>query len=179
MGGRHAHRPLSPHERGFLSAWKYRLCIEQHPVTEIAAPPWTPGGGSVGNTTLSTRIRRSQGSRGTQSRETKTWQTTPPAATEQKSEENIETMKQAAIATSTPVPQTADGHPFCLSYHLKGVCNSNCGGRHAHRPLSPHERGILSAWKYRLCIEQHPVTEIAPPPLDPMGGLSRKHHALN
>ena len=36
-----------------------------------------------------------------------------------------QSMEQAAIAIGTPVPQTADGRPFCLSYHLKGVCNSN------------------------------------------------------
>ena len=58
-----------------------------------------------------------------------------------------QSMEQSAIAKGTPVPQTADGRPFFLSYHLKGVCNSNCGGHHAHRPLSPHEWGILIAWK--------------------------------
>ena len=54
-------------------------------------------------------------------------------------------MEQATIATGSPVLQTADGRPFCLTYHLKGVCNSNCGGRHAHRMIYLHERGILSA----------------------------------
>ena len=90
-GGRHAHRTLSPHEQGILSAWKSRLCTDPHPVSEISALPWTPGGGSVGNTTLSTRSQRSQGSRGTRIRDSKTWQTTPPAATD-KNEDNIETI---------------------------------------------------------------------------------------
>ena len=80
-------------------------------------------------------------------------------------------MEQAAIATGTPVPQTADGRQSCLSYHLKDVCNSNCGGRHAHRPISTHEWGILIAWKSRFCIEPHLVTEIATPPWTPWGGL--------
>ena len=91
----------------------------------------------------------------------------------------LKSMEQAVIATGTPVLQTADGRPFCLSYHLKGVCNSKWGGRHAHRPLSPHKWGILSAWKSLFCIKPHPVTEIAAPPWTPGGGLSRKNHALH
>ena len=79
-------------------------------------------------------------------------------------------MEQATILTGSPVPQTADGLPFCLSYHLKGVCDSNCGSRQAHRALSPHERGILSAWKYRFCTDPHPVSEISAPPWTPGGG---------
>ena len=30
------------------------------------------------------------------------------------------------------VPETDDGHIFCLGYHLKGGCNYNCGGMHSH-----------------------------------------------
>ena len=37
----------------------------------------------------------------------------------------LQSMEQAKIAIDTPVPQTSDGRPFFLSYHLKGVCNSN------------------------------------------------------
>ena len=103
---------------------------------EISTPPWTPGGGSVGNTAISTRSQRSQNSQGTRSRDTR----------------------------------TADGRPFCLIYHLKGVCNSNCGGCHAHRTLSQHERGTLSEWKSRFCAETHPMGEISTPPWTPGGG---------
>ena len=81
-----------------------------------------------------------------------------------------QSMEQSNITTGSPVTQTADGHPFCLSYHLKGVCNSNCSGRHAHRTLSPNERGILSAWKSRFCTETHPVAEISTPPWTPGRG---------
>ena len=49
-----------------------------------------------------------------------------------------QSMEQAAETKYMPVPQTDDGFPFCLSYHLKGVCNSNCGGHHAHRTFSSH-----------------------------------------
>ena len=77
-GDRHAHRTLSSHEQGVLSAWKSRFCTTQPPVNKIASPHWAPGGGSVGNTTLSSRSRISQGTRGTRSRNTKTWHTMPP-----------------------------------------------------------------------------------------------------
>ena len=82
-----------------------------------------------------------------------------------------QSMEQSNVTTGSPVPQTADGRPFCLSYHLKGVCNSNCGGRHSHRTLSPHKRGILSTWKSLFCAETHPVAEILAPPWTPGGGL--------
>ena len=82
-------------------------------------------------------------------------------------------------ATGAPVPQTDDGRPFCLSYHLKGVCNSNCCGRHAHRTLYPHEQGVLSAWKSQFCTAPPPVTEIAPPPLGTRRELSGEYHALH
>ena len=79
-------------------------------------------------------------------------------------------MEQAITATGSPVPQRSDGRPFCLSYHLKSVCNSNCGGCHAHRTLSSHERGVLSAWKSRFCADTHLVSEISAPPWTPGGG---------
>ena len=59
----------------------------------------------------------------------------------------LQSMEKSEKATGAPVPQNDDGRPFCLSYHLKGVCNSNCGGRHAQMTLSPHEQGVLSDWK--------------------------------
>ena len=81
-----------------------------------------------------------------------------------------QSMEQLNVTTGSPVPQTADGRPFCLSYHLKGVCNSKFGGRHAHQTLSLHKRGTLSAWKSRFCAETHPVGEISTPPLGPQAG---------
>ena len=79
-------------------------------------------------------------------------------------------LEQAAETSVTPVPQTDDDCPFCLSYYLKGVCNSNCGGRHAHRTLSSHDQGVLSAWKSRFCTAQPPVTKITAPHWAPGGG---------
>ena len=56
-----------------------------------------------------------------------------------------QSMEQKAESTVTPVPQTDKGCPLCLSYHIKGVCNSNCGRRHAHRTLSLNKQVVLSA----------------------------------
>ena len=52
---------------------------------------------------------------------------------------------------------TNAGRPFCLSYHLKCVCNSNCGGRHGHRCLLVRKRGLMAAWKYQFCGEVSPL----------------------
>ena len=68
-----------------------------------------------------------------------------------------QSMEQAANATGASVPQTDDGRPFCLSYHLKGVSKSNGGVCHAHRTLSPHNQGVLSAWKSRFCDAPPPI----------------------
>ena len=79
-------------------------------------------------------------------------------------------MEKAAETTGTPVPQTDNVRPFCLIYCLKGVCNSNCGGCHAHRTLSSQEQGVLSAWKSILCAAQPPAIDIAVPHWEPVGG---------
>ena len=44
----------------------------------------------MGNTTLSTRSRIYQGTRGTQSRDMKTWHTTPPSTPSGTTDPNIE-----------------------------------------------------------------------------------------
>ena len=80
-----------------------------------------------------------------------------------------QSMEQTENKTGAPVPQINDGRPFCFSYHLKGVCNSTCGGRHAHRTLFHHKQGVLSAWIYRFCSAPPPVTKIAAPPWAPGG----------
>ena len=36
----------------------------------------------------------------------------------------------AATADEVDIPQTDENRHFCLSYHLKGVCNTHCGGQH-------------------------------------------------
>ena len=51
------------------------------------------------------------------------------------------------------IPATEDGDQFCLSFHLKGVHNSNCGGRHSHRALSQSEFGRFDGWHEKFCKE--------------------------
>ena len=89
-GGRHAHRTISSHEQGVLNYWKSIFFTAQPLVTNIAAPHWALGGGSLGNNKLSTRSRRSQGTRGTPGRDTKTWHTMPPPTTSDTPDPNIE-----------------------------------------------------------------------------------------
>ena len=60
------------------------------------------------------------------------------------------------------IPETDDGRHFCLSFHLKGMCNSNCGGRHSHRALSQSKFGRLVGWCEKFCSEEAapPVREV-------------------
>ena len=44
-------------------------------------------------------------------------------------------MDMSEEMTGEAAPLTDNVHPFCLSFHLKGVCNSNFGGRHANQCL--------------------------------------------
>ena len=48
-----------------------------------------------------------------------------------------------AEANGVNIPQMYNGRHCCLSYHIKGVCNTHCGGRHLHIPLSQIEFGRL------------------------------------
>ena len=51
---------------------------------------------------------------------------------------------------------------FFLSYHIKGLCNTHCGGKHSHRPLSQIEFRRLGEWRDRYCggDEAPPVREV-------------------
>ena len=49
------------------------------------------------------------------------------------------------------IPSMDDGRHFFLSYRLKGVCKSHCGGRNSLRTMSQAEMGRMSTWKYRFC----------------------------
>ena len=63
----------------------------------------------------------------------------------------IRTAIGKAAANGVYIPQTDNGRHFCLSYHLKGACNTHCGGRQLHRPLSQSEFGRLGEWRDRYC----------------------------
>ena len=74
----------------------------------------------------------------------------------------IRTSIDAAAVDGVEIPQTDNDRHFCLSYHLKGVCNTHCGSRHFHRPLSQSKLGRLDKWRDRYCgrDEAPPVREV-------------------
>ena len=63
----------------------------------------------------------------------------------------IRTATDSAVAKVVDIPQMDNGRHFCLLHHLKGVCNTHCGGRHLHRPLSKSKFGRLGKWRNRYC----------------------------
>ena len=50
---------------------------------------------------------------------------------------------------------------FLLRYHLKVLCNSNCGSQHSHRLLSQSDNTRLADWGYYYCgdVTNPPVQE--------------------
>eukprot|EP00980_Cylindrotheca_fusiformis_P012538 scaffold3079_cov119-Cylindrotheca_fusiformis.AAC.14 len=74
-------------------------------------------------------------------------------------EKNIKTGTLKANLTSrTPpvqIPRNAAGTPHCLAYHIKGLCNSNCGASADHRPLTEPETTALVTW----CDEHYKIVE--------------------
>ena len=63
----------------------------------------------------------------------------------------IRTAIGVAAVEGVDTPQTDNGCQFNLSYHLKGVCNTHCGGQHLHRPLSQSEFGRHGKWRECFC----------------------------
>ena len=59
----------------------------------------------------------------------------------------IRTGIDKAEANGVNIPLKDDSFHFCLSYHLKGVCNTYCEGRHLRRPLFQSEFGRLGKWR--------------------------------
>ena len=65
-----------------------------------------------------------------------------------------------AVDVGAEISETEDGHHFCLSYHLKDVCNSNCGGRHFHWTLLKGKFAHLTECQDMLCrADAHPEVE--------------------
>ena len=48
--------------------------------------------------------------------------------------------------TTNRVPPNATGTEMCLSYHIKGMCNTNCARRGDHRDHAPDEDQTLQQW---------------------------------
>jgi hypothetical protein len=51
------------------------------------------------------------------------------------------------LVGTDPVPRNEAGTPMCLSYHVRGICFSNCRRKADHeRPLSTKDKTTLSNW---------------------------------
>jgi hypothetical protein len=53
---------------------------------------------------------------------------------------------RAATAAGNPIPKADSGVDMCVSYHVKGVCNSNCGRKSDHKPHTEPETTRLLGW---------------------------------
>ena len=62
----------------------------------------------------------------------------------------------AAADFDIGMPETDDSRHFCLSCNLKGVCNSNCGGRNSHRTMNQGEMGRMMEWRNFFHAEEPP-----------------------
>jgi hypothetical protein len=61
-------------------------------------------------------------------------------------------LKKAANSGST-IPSDTNGVPFCLAYHIRGLCYTNCsrhrskgGSKTQHRVQTPVDLGIILPW---------------------------------
>jgi hypothetical protein len=55
---------------------------------------------------------------------------------------------QRAVTTGNPIPKNDGGQDMCITYHVKGFCNMNCGRKLDHEPPkhTPEEDARLAAW---------------------------------
>ena len=51
-----------------------------------------------------------------------------------------------ALEKGNALPQNAQKLDMCISYHVKGICNSRCGRKSDHRAHNPTETKALLAW---------------------------------
>jgi len=55
-------------------------------------------------------------------------------------------VQKKAAKSNTALPNHPDGCPICLTYHIKGMCNTNCAQTHDHVAWTPAENQALLAW---------------------------------
>jgi predicted RecA/RadA family phage recombinase len=65
------------------------------------------------------------------------------------SNKRVRDVIKAADERGHAVPRNSHGKDMCVSYHVKGVCNSNCGRKADHRAHDAAESKTLLAW----CVE--------------------------
>ena len=76
-------------------------------------------------------------------------------------------------ASSDPNLLTDYSFLFCLSFQLKGVCNSKFGDYHNHHRLSKKENGMLMDWKAHYCatLPPPPVSKVRTTPCSDIGSM--------
>ena len=55
-------------------------------------------------------------------------------------------LKERLRAARVPWPTMPQGHNFCLTYHIKGVCNTRCGNTADYIPHTVEEDAQQIAW---------------------------------
>ena len=54
-------------------------------------------------------------------------------------------IKEATLA-GNPIPLNDKSIDMCVSYHVKGICNSNCGRKRDHTKHTDGETARLMSW---------------------------------
>ena len=67
--------------------------------------------------------------------------------------QRIRDILKKAKEAGNPLPKNAWGGDMCVSYHVKGVCNTNCGRKADHRPHNAADKKKLLDW----CILAFPA----------------------
>jgi hypothetical protein len=65
---------------------------------------------------------------------------------------SIQKVLKKAADSGSPIPSDTNGVPFCLAYHIRGLCYTNCsrhrgkGSKTQHRAQTPADLGIILPW---------------------------------
>ena len=54
---------------------------------------------------------------------------------------------KAAVLAGHHLPKKDKGVNMCVSYHVKGVCNTNCGRNSDHAPHNTNETARFVVWR--------------------------------
>jgi hypothetical protein len=60
--------------------------------------------------------------------------------------QRVREVLKKAVEKGRALPKNAQGVDMCVSYHVKGICNSRCGRKGDHRAHSEAETKSLLAW---------------------------------
>jgi hypothetical protein len=58
----------------------------------------------------------------------------------------VREVMRAANEAGHPIPKSDNGSDMCISYHVKGICNTNCGRKSDHKPHNDGETTRLVSW---------------------------------